>query len=88
MWSPEGAFAGGGNMYENHTSQTLLVTAIVHNLEEGDKGVIILVPSSEVPVRVRAGESMAFTSVIEAGRAISSDPNSGKCRFSLLVQKM
>lgn len=69
----EGKLAGGGNIYENHTAQPMLVTALVHNDETGDKRVVVRVSPSESAIHLGAGESMAFTALIEGGRAITCE---------------
>jgi hypothetical protein len=81
MWSTEGKMSGG-NIYENHAAQPMLVTALVHNDETGDKSVLVTVPPSGTDIRIGVGKSMAFTVLIEGGRAISC---TGKCRFHVSI---
>jgi len=86
MWSPEGSSSGGENIYENHSATPMHVTTFLHNDSSDRKDVSILVSADDVPIRLAAGESIVFTGLIEAGRAITCQPGSGKCRFSVVVQ--
>ena len=81
MWSTEGN-AAGGNIYENHARQPMLVTALVHNAEAGDKSVSVVVPARDGEISIAPKDSMTFTAVIEDGRAITCK---GKCRFSISI---
>ena len=81
MWSTEGTVTGG-NIYENHATQPMLVTALIHNAEAGDKSLSVVVPARDGDISIASKDSLTVTVLIERGRAITCK---GKCRFSISV---
>jgi hypothetical protein len=88
MWSIEGRASSGGNLYENHTERSMLVSAFVHNIGGPGQDLMLWV-SPQGSVRLPGGESMAFTCRIDAGRAITCTADApSSCRFSVQVRPL
>jgi len=83
MWSSEGN-STGGNIYENHSGQPMLVTVFMHNEVAGGIPMVVTVPPAGNDIQISAGQSMAITTLVEDGRAITC-AGSGQCRFSIFI---